>query len=110
MAADREQWLDGGACRDEDPELFFPITSSGPAAQQIAAAKAVCQRCGVQRECLHYALESHQSHGVWGGTSEEERVRMTSARPAAAWPPPGARRPSRRLKSGREGRNVGERA
>jgi WhiB family redox-sensing transcriptional regulator len=135
--ADREQWLDDGACREEDPELFFPITSSGPAARQIAAAKAVCQRCGVQSECLHYALESHQSHGVWGGTSEEERLRMTLARAgtraactpsdrsgrpaddegshprpvrAASRPASGARRPSRRLKSGREGRNAGYRA
>jgi WhiB family redox-sensing transcriptional regulator len=111
-AVHREEWLDAGACRSEDPELFFPITASGPSAQQIAAAKAVCQGCGVQNECLHYALESHQSHGVWGGTSEEERLRMT-ARPgsrAACTPSTGARRPSPRVKSGREGRNAGYRA
>ena len=111
-AMHREEWLDAGACRSEDPDLFFPITASGPSAQQIAAAKAVCQRCGVQNECLHYALESHQSFGVWGGTSEEERLRMTPApanRPACT-PPAGARRPSRRIKSEREGRNAGHRA
>jgi WhiB family redox-sensing transcriptional regulator len=83
-AVHREEWLDAGACRNEDPELFFPITSSGPSAQQIEAAKAVCQRCGVQDQCLHYALESHQSYGVWGGTSEEERGRMSA--PHAASP------------------------
>ena len=81
-AVHREEWLDAGACRSEDPELFFPITASGPSARQIAAAKAVCQRCGVRSECLHYALESRQSYGVWGGTSEEERLRMASAGPA----------------------------
>jgi WhiB family redox-sensing transcriptional regulator len=112
-AIHREEWLDAGACRSEDPELFFPITSSGPSAQQIAAAKAVCQRCGVQNECLHYALESHQSFGVWGGTSEEERVRMTPARTddrPACTPSANARRPSRRISSEREGRNAGHRA
>src|SRR6201986_3301789 len=81
QALPREEWLDAGACRSEDPELFFPITSSGPSAQQIAAAKAVCQGCGVQNECLHYALDSHQSYGVWGGTSEEERLRKTTPLP-----------------------------
>jgi WhiB family transcriptional regulator, redox-sensing transcriptional regulator len=130
-AVHREEWLDAGACRDEDPELFFPITSSGPSARQIEAAKAVCQRCGVQDQCLHYALESHQSHGVWGGTSEEERGHMspsraasprtaprepapTDQRPADQRPPSrrpaSVRRPSRRIRSGREGRNVGYRA
>jgi WhiB family redox-sensing transcriptional regulator len=107
------EWLDAGACRNEDPELFFPITSSGPSAQQIAAAKAVCASCGVQNQCLRYALESHQSHGVWGGTSEEERQRMTSSRGGnrgACAPAPGPRRPSRRKTSGREGRNAGYRA
>jgi WhiB family redox-sensing transcriptional regulator len=126
-AVHREEWLDAGACRNEDPELFFPITSSGPSARQIEAAKAVCQRCDVQDQCLHYALESHQHHGVWGGTSEEERDRMApphtaaSARVTADPRPPAdqraagrrpasARRPSRRIRSGREGRNVGYRA
>jgi WhiB family transcriptional regulator, redox-sensing transcriptional regulator len=117
--AQRAQWLDAGACRSEDPELFFPITASGPSARQIAAAKEVCHRCGVQNECLHYALESHQSYGVWGGTSEEERVRMAEPHRnapsraesrTACTPSAGARRPSRRIKSEREGRNAGHRA
>jgi WhiB family redox-sensing transcriptional regulator len=110
----REEWLDAGACQNEDPELFFPITSSGPSAGQIDEAKAVCQRCGVQDQCLHYALESHQNYGVWGGTSEEERVRMAerpaSCRPANAANAANPRRPSRRLRSGREGRSVQFRA
>ena len=114
-AVHREEWLDAGACRNEDPELFFPITSSGPSARQIDAAKAVCQRCRVQDQCLHYALESHQNYGVWGGASEEERGHMTpapatgSTRPVSRRPA-SARRPSARIRSGREGRNVGYRA
>jgi WhiB family redox-sensing transcriptional regulator len=69
----RRDWLSDGACRDEDPELFFPISSAGPAIRQILAAKAVCGRCEVRQECLCYALEDTHSHGVWGGTTEEER-------------------------------------
>jgi len=73
-AADgRLAWLDLGACRDEDPDLFFPIASAGPGVAQVAAAKAVCARCAVREACLHFALETHQGSGVWGGMSEEER-------------------------------------
>jgi WhiB family transcriptional regulator, redox-sensing transcriptional regulator len=109
-AVHREEWLDAGACRTEDPELFFPITASGPSARQIDAAKAVCHRCGVQDQCLHYALESHQSYGVWGGTSEEERGHMSPPAATGRRRPSSARRPSRRTRSGREGRNAGYRA
>lgn len=66
-------WASQGACLDSDPDLFFPIAASGPGLQQIAQAKAVCACCPVRRECLQYALATHQVHGVWGGTSEEER-------------------------------------
>ncbi len=73
-------WASQGACHDEDPELFFPITSSGPGRRQIARAKAVCARCLVRAECLSYALDSGQESGVWGGTSEEERQALRAAR------------------------------
>lgn len=62
------------ACRlDEDPELFFPIGSTGPAALQIEKAKAVCGRCPVIEVCLRWALDTQQDAGVWGGLSEDER-------------------------------------
>lgn len=65
--------VSGSACRDADPELFFPIGSSGPALNQINEAKTICARCVFTRDCLTYALETGQDAGVWGGTSEEER-------------------------------------
>ena len=66
-------WRHDALCRDEDPELFFPIGSNGPAERQIAAAKAVCTRCSVTKDCLSWAIESGQDSGVWGGLSEDER-------------------------------------
>jgi len=70
---DRMDWRHRAVCRDEDPELFFPIGNTGPALMQIEEAKAVCRRCPVMSECLSWALESGQDAGVWGGLSEDER-------------------------------------
>ncbi|MFE6282138.1 WhiB family transcriptional regulator [Streptomyces sp. NPDC057877] len=67
------EWLRSAACVGEDPELFFPVGTSGPALRDIAAAKRVCARCPVITDCLVYALDSGQTSGVWGGTCEEER-------------------------------------
>lgn len=66
-------WIRRARCRDEDPELFFPIGTTGPAASQLARAKAICRLCPVRVECLEWALETGQDAGVWGGLSEEER-------------------------------------
>ncbi|CAL9614700.1 WhiB family transcriptional regulator [Streptomyces sp. enrichment culture] len=68
-----DNWRNRAACRTEDPDLFFPIGTSGPALLQTEQAKAVCRRCPVQQQCLDWALETGQSIGVWGGTSENER-------------------------------------
>lgn len=68
-----DDWRTRAACRDEDPDLFFPIGTSGPALLQTERAKAVCRRCPVREQCLDWAMDSGQSLGVWGGTSETER-------------------------------------
>ena len=69
-------WRHLAACREEDPELFFPIGTTGPALLQIEQAKAVCDSCSVIDECLSWAMESGQDSGVWGGLSEEERFAL----------------------------------
>lgn len=66
-------WRHKAACLTEDPELFFPVGNTGPALQQIEDAKKICQRCEVRDQCLAWALEAGQDHGVWGGMSEDER-------------------------------------
>lgn len=70
---ERADWRHTAACRDEDPELFFPVGNTGPALLQIEAAKAVCGRCAVAQTCLRWAVDSGQDAGVWGGLSEDER-------------------------------------
>ena len=74
------EWVHRARCKDEDPELFFPIGTTGPAAAQIDAAKSVCMQCPVRVECLEWALATGQDAGVWGGLSEDERRALRRAR------------------------------
>ncbi len=76
---DCDDWRSHSACRDTDPDLFFPIGTTGAALEQIAAAKAVCATCEAQSACLEFALATNQESGVWGGTSEEERRKLRKA-------------------------------
>ena len=69
-------WREVARCKQMDPDLFFPVGTTGPALLQIEAAKSVCRTCTVRDECLQYAVDSNQEYGVWGGTTEEERRYM----------------------------------
>ena len=84
---DVDDWRDNAACRDTDPDLFFPIGTTGPAIDQIDSAKAVCDNCDAQDACLEFALATNQESGIWGGTSEEERRKP--AQVVAGPPAPG---------------------
>ena len=79
-------WRDQARCLDEDPDLFFPIGSTGPAIVQANRAKQVCRQCPVIEDCLEWALRNYQDAGVWGGTTEEERrvMRRTATRTTVA--------------------------
>jgi len=77
-------WQDDAACNTVDPELFFPVGSTGDAVPQIDAAKAICRSCPVIGRCLEFALSSRQDFGVWGGLSEDERKSLRRSRQRAA--------------------------
>ncbi|MEU6146795.1 WhiB family transcriptional regulator [Streptomyces sp. NPDC047081] len=78
-----DDWRDEAACRFEDPDLFFPIGTSGPALLQTEQAKAVCGRCVVRERCLRWALDVGECLGVWGGMNENERRLLQRRRRAA---------------------------
>ena len=81
LSAAPDAWRATSACRDTDPDLFFPVGTTGQALVQIARAKEVCGECPVQNDCLEYALETNQDAGIWGGLDEEQRrnIRRQSA-------------------------------
>jgi WhiB family transcriptional regulator, redox-sensing transcriptional regulator len=74
------EWVHRARCKDEDPELFFPVGTTGTSLLQVEGAKAVCRLCNVRNECLEWALATGQDSGVWGGLSEEERRALRRAR------------------------------
>jgi WhiB family redox-sensing transcriptional regulator len=69
-------WQFRGACRGEDPALFFApshIEHKHERDQREGKAKAICHRCPVRVDCLDYAIATREGHGVWGGLNELER-------------------------------------
>jgi WhiB family transcriptional regulator, redox-sensing transcriptional regulator len=73
----RQAWLDQAACRDQDPERFFPE----PGEQTKAAeAKQVCGSCQVRDQCRDLAVNAaggiDADHGIFGGTLPTERSRL----------------------------------
>jgi WhiB family transcriptional regulator, redox-sensing transcriptional regulator len=66
-------WWDTAACRNAEPELFFPISATTANGAGVARAKQVCASCPVKSQCLGYALEHRQEQGIWGGLTEDER-------------------------------------
>jgi WhiB family transcriptional regulator, redox-sensing transcriptional regulator len=72
-------WRSHALCRDTDPDLFFPVGTTGHALVQIERAKQVCDECLAKDDCLEFALETNQDSGIWGGTSEEERRALRRA-------------------------------
>ncbi len=90
----RQGWLDQAACRDQDPERFFPE----PGEQVKAAeAKAICGGCQVRDHCLELAVKAaggiDHDHGVFGGTLPAERSPLRGNR----FPQPSAYRQHREL-------------
>jgi len=79
---DSDDWRKVAECRDTDPDLFFPIGTTGQAIEQIDAAKAVCFSCEAREPCLEFALATNQESGVWAP------LRKTSAESSArhGWP------------------------
>lgn len=81
--------LSRGACRGADTELFFPLKADSPALE----AKTYCNgapgqpACPVRRECLRWAMDNREEHGVFGGLTASERrhIGRPRAQLAAAW-------------------------
>lgn len=73
----RPDWMRDGLCR----EPTYPASWWHPArGTPTRYAVAVCARCIVRAECLDYALTNDLDHGIWGGTTPQERRQLNRAR------------------------------
>jgi WhiB family redox-sensing transcriptional regulator len=66
---DDNSWRDRASCKGTDTSVFF----GSPKSSEINIAKDICKKCPVNSSCLQSAL-TYQYHGIWGGTTEEERT------------------------------------
>ena|GEM_PF-151441 len=76
MISIAEEWQRLAACKGPFAELFFPPSLPERKEDKIAreaSAKSICTDCSVRTECLDYALQIQEPHGIWGGLNEVER-------------------------------------
>ena len=65
------EWMDDAACRGMDYKIFFPDRGGS-----TRIPKTICRECPVRLDCLEWAIQTGQKHGIWGGMSERERRKM----------------------------------
>lgn len=75
LNVEAEAWQADAVCAQTDPDSFYPARGGS-----TKAAKLVCSGCPVIEECLEFALEHEERHGVWGGLSERERRKIETDR------------------------------
>jgi predicted Fe-S protein YdhL (DUF1289 family) len=66
-----QPWMERAICVTTDPEAFYPEKGGS-----TRDAKSVCTGCDVSAQCLAYALDNDERHGIWGGLSERERRQL----------------------------------
>lgn len=66
-----EAWVEQAVCASTDPEQFFPEKGN-----RNREAKQMCAQCPVRKDCLGYALDRNEQHGIWGGYSDRERRQL----------------------------------
>lgn len=69
-------WRQYAACAGEDTDLFFPLGAGAEFDAQIDEAKSICRRCPVREECLDSSLERPDRHGIFGGFTADERLKL----------------------------------
>lgn len=62
-------WQRNAACVGLDVNDFYPSEKTNVP----KSVRRTCEGCPVRRECLAYALEYSEPHGVWGGFTPTER-------------------------------------
>lgn len=62
------EWKEGSLCNDHPEVNFFPARG-----ESTRVARAICNQCPVEDECLFYIMQRGDKFGIWGGLSERNR-------------------------------------
>src|SRR5688572_5009124 len=78
FVARAENWRLLSACQVRDTDQFFEAEGEGTVATRYReeCARNLCRRCPVRAECAAHALSRPERHGVWGGFTSRERMRL----------------------------------
>jgi WhiB family redox-sensing transcriptional regulator len=74
-----QSWRYKAKCRGMDTELWFPPRDKTKYKTIAEISKSVCYgrdcfpECPVRKDCLLYADQMDEQHGIWGGMSHRER-------------------------------------
>lgn len=80
MTTSSLEWSNAAACRGSEGTLFYSADSAERKEDRMEReqlAKRICAGCAVRDDCLHAALDRHESYGIWGGLNEFERRALT---------------------------------
>lgn len=74
----RPEWHWQGRCFDTGVDNFFADDEPDFPARiaRVRRASKLCDVCPVFTECLRWALENREEHGVWAGTSRRTRLKI----------------------------------
>ncbi len=82
-----DSWEHKAACRGPQSQVFFPPPRFERKDEKLSRegrAKAICGQCSVIKDCLSYALDIREPHGIWGGANEAERRQVLLTRDVQA--------------------------
>ena len=77
-----QPWLPEALCSQTDPEIFFPEKG-----EPGRTAREICFKCPVIHDCLQWAIDNREMHGIWGGLSPVDRKIMGNAKSPTQVPP-----------------------
>jgi len=79
---DEWAWQQQGLCREVTSDIFFyeEQERGEEKRKRISQARDVCNACSVKQKCLDFSIRTNQTHGMWGGLTQDERKEMIDGR------------------------------
>ncbi|MCA9843233.1 MAG: WhiB family transcriptional regulator [Dehalococcoidia bacterium] len=66
----RPDWHHQAACRDHDPDLWFPRAGQN---ERVELAQSICRACPVLDQCRDWVDRHDPPYGVWAGLTQGDR-------------------------------------